>query len=330
MEKNRKYSQEESTLLQEISQTYRYPDGSLNGIAVFISALALVLLLILGHFTIKGIQNIKNMGTVSASEMSLEEIEKYFNDYISNNGSLTEQQKKALNQFISQYLDELSLQESVEKNEEAFNNIEKTINSYISSNEENLALMQELIKNEITRLENQSAADNSDIAKQIAELKELNSKLKQLGKDNYCELERIINNNAIKSSDEMLKLYQQLLDTVAASDATNASEQEKLLQQIEALESNTESYKDSNNDRVTAIENNAEAYKNSNDQRIKDIENNTAAYIDSNDKRIKALEDKSRATDAPTTSSSSDAAEFDFGYKNGSYGYWINGTLHMF
>ena len=33
--KNKKhYTREESTLLQEIVRTYRYPDGTLNGIAV--------------------------------------------------------------------------------------------------------------------------------------------------------------------------------------------------------------------------------------------------------------------------------------------------------
>ena len=61
MRNKNNYTQEESTLFQDIVNTYRYPDGTLNKIAVFISTLALVLLVILGHFMILGIKNIKGM-----------------------------------------------------------------------------------------------------------------------------------------------------------------------------------------------------------------------------------------------------------------------------
>ena len=41
--------------------TYRYPDGTLNKVAVFISTLALILLVTVGHFVIDGIKNISKM-----------------------------------------------------------------------------------------------------------------------------------------------------------------------------------------------------------------------------------------------------------------------------
>ena len=62
------------TLLQDIIDTYRYPDGTLNKIAIFISTLALVLLITLGHFMILGIKNLRSMKTVSASELTVDEI----------------------------------------------------------------------------------------------------------------------------------------------------------------------------------------------------------------------------------------------------------------
>ncbi|MBQ3774033.1 MAG: hypothetical protein II833_06560, partial [Pseudobutyrivibrio sp.] len=47
--------------------------------------------------------------------------------------------------------------------------------------------------------------------------------------------------------------------------------------------------------------------------------------------RINALEDKSQATEKPSyTPGLNKNAEFDFAYKNGVYGYWINEVFYPF
>ena len=140
MKKKRTSPREESTLLQEIIQTYRYPDGTLNGVAVFISTLALVLLLILGHFMILGIKNIRSLNSVSASELTLNEIEEYITDsyldavdeytdgdisheaakrkilnhiaeYLDSSSAFTDDQKSELLEVIAEYVDGMNLDE---------------------------------------------------------------------------------------------------------------------------------------------------------------------------------------------------------------------------
>ena len=63
--------------MQDILRAYRYPAGTLNGIAVFISTLALVLLLIFGNFTINAIKHVTGLTKVSASELDLNGVEEY-------------------------------------------------------------------------------------------------------------------------------------------------------------------------------------------------------------------------------------------------------------
>ncbi len=137
MKNSKKPSRVEYTLFQDIIDTYRYPDGTLNKIAVFISTLALVLLLIMGYFLIDGINNLKGMNTVSASELTVDEIQDYItNSYLDaiddySNGDLDQEKaKEKILKFISEYIQ--STNGFTSQQSEALNNI---INDYLSSNE---------------------------------------------------------------------------------------------------------------------------------------------------------------------------------------------------
>ena len=201
--KNKKhYTREESTLLQEIVRTYRYPDGTLNGIAVFISTLALVLLLIFGHFTINGLKHLAGLDKVSASELSLENIEDYITEtyldaiddytdkkidhdtakrrilkqlaaFINSSDAFTDEQKVELIETIKQYLDDITIEELIKNNQESVAKLTTEFNKYQKENE----AAKELLLN---TLETEIRTNKEYTQEQLDALNELHDKLEKL------------------------------------------------------------------------------------------------------------------------------------------------------
>ena len=201
--KNKKhYTREESTLLQEIVRTYRYPDGTLNGIAVFISTLALVLLLIFGHFTINGLKHLAGLDKVSASELSLENIEDYITEtyldaiddytdkkidhdtakrrilkqlaaFINSSDAFTDEQKVELIETIKQYLDDITIEELIKNNQESVEKLTTEFNKYQKENE----TAKELLLN---TLETEIRTNKEYTQEQLDALNELHDKLEKL------------------------------------------------------------------------------------------------------------------------------------------------------
>ena len=212
--------------MQDIIRTYRYPDGTLNGIAVFISTLALILLLVLGHFVIGGIKNIRGMNKVSASELTLGEIEEYITDtyldavddytkgdipheaakkqilshiaeYLDSSSAFTEDQKAEMEEIILACIQEMNLDEYQNETNKAIEEINSTFEKYVSENATTLELLKQSLQSEI---------DNNDTytKEQLAILKELENSLKSTEADHYADVSRHIANtvdelNALKT-----------------------------------------------------------------------------------------------------------------------------------
>lgn len=229
MKKSRKSTREDYTLFQDIMDTYRYPDGTLNKVAVFISTLALILLVTVGHFVIDGIKNISKMNTVTASELTIEEIQDYITnsyldaiskygdgninqdtarenilkmlaEYLESSNGFTDQQQEALNHIIEEYLLSTTIYEDVNQNSNAIRNISNLIENKYSENKEYISQLKELLLNEI------SANTNID----ESHYKELNEQIEKL--QNYADNRMAENNSNLNSMiNELRRTYENSL-----------------------------------------------------------------------------------------------------------------------
>ena len=229
MKKTRKSAREDYTLFQDIMDTYRYPDGTLNKVAVFISTLALILLITVGHFVIDGIKNISRMNTVTASELTIEEIQDYITnsyldaiskygdgninqdkarenilkmlaEYLESSNGFTDQQQEALNHIIEEYLLSTTIYEDANQNSNAIRNISNLIENKYSENKEYISQLKELLLNEI------SANTNID----ESHYKELNEQIEKL--QNYADNRMAENNSNLNSMiNELRRTYENSL-----------------------------------------------------------------------------------------------------------------------
>lgn len=216
MRNKNNYTQEESTLLQEIVRAYRYPDGTLNGIAVFISTLALVLLLIFGHFTINAIKHVTGLTKVSASELDLKGVEEYVTEtyldaiddytngkidhetakarilkqlaaYVNSSSALTYEQKDEIIRSMEDYLKTINLDEYMATNNTNINEIRASIEKYVKENEETIKVIKTTIREDIEG--NKKLTDE-----EIEKLNELYEKIKKLEASDINQVNSEINN----------------------------------------------------------------------------------------------------------------------------------------
>lgn len=216
MRNKNNYTQEESTLLQEIVRAYRYPDGTLNGIAVFISTLALVLLLIFGHFTINAIKHVIGLTKVSASELDLKGVEEYVTEtyldaiddytngkidhetakarilkqlaaYVNSSSALTYEQKDEIIRSMEDYLKTINLDEYMATNNTNVNEIRASLEKYAKENEETIKLIKTTIREDIEG--NKKLTDE-----EIEKLNELYEKIKKLEASDINQVNSEINN----------------------------------------------------------------------------------------------------------------------------------------
>lgn len=181
MKKRKLNNAEDYTFLQDIIDAYRYPDGTLNKIAIFISSLALVLLLIAGHFVIQGISNIKNSSkvtTVVASELNVDEISDYITDsylqaisgyskgninqeaakkkllnflaeYINSDDGFTSEQKSALNNILNEYVNSTNIYKDMAKNKDNIETLTTMINNLKVEDKEYVDQLIKLLEKEL-------------------------------------------------------------------------------------------------------------------------------------------------------------------------------------
>ena len=216
MRNKNNYTQEESTLLQEIVRAYRYPDGTLNGIAVFISTLALVLLLIFGHFTINAIKHVTGLTKVSASELDLNGVEEYVTEtyldaiddytngkidhetakarilkqlaaYVNSSSALTYEQKDEIIRSMEDYLKTINLDEYMATNNTNVNEIKASLEKYVKENEETIKVIKTTIREDIEG--NKKLTDE-----EIEKLNELYEKIKKLEASDINQVNSEINN----------------------------------------------------------------------------------------------------------------------------------------
>ena len=229
MRKSKKSTREDYTLFQDIMDTYRYPDGTLNKVAVFISTLALILLVTVGHFVIDGIKHISKMNTVTASELTIEEIQDYITnsyldaiskygdgninqdkarenilkmlaEYLESSNGFTDQQQEALNKIMEEYLLSTTIYEDVNKNSNDIKNISNLIENKYSENKEYISQLKELLLNEI------SVNTNID----ESHYKELNEQIEKL--QNYADNRMAENNSNLNSMiNELRRTYENSL-----------------------------------------------------------------------------------------------------------------------
>ncbi len=377
MRNKKRLTQEESTLLQEIISTYRYPDGTLNGIAVFISTLALVLLLIFGHFTIKGIKNIAGLNKVSASELTLAEIEDYITDSyldaiseythgnmdkeaarrkilkhlsetINSSEAFTTTQKEQLMEEIANYISNIDI-DVLLTDSTAIKEINAKLDKYIQENAASLELLKATLEQEIKNT-------NVYTDEQIAVLKDLLDKLTALELSHYNRVNQMIDdaNRRIdaldkKTTDSIKKLDKKTTDNIneldkKSTDSINELDKKstdsinnldkKSIDSINSLdEKSTKNLQLTKEALIELINNN----KSLTDEQcalllklINDNANSNSAELEKLKERIQFLEKKSKASDAPTKQENADGTDFDFAYKNGVYGYWVEDVFYPF
>ncbi len=200
MKNYKKTPREDYTLFQEIIDTYRYPDGTLNKVAVFISTLALVLLITLGHFVIVGIKNIRGMNTVSASELTVDEIEKYITntyldaiddytpgeldqeaakrkilkflaEYVQSSNGFTTEQNEALLQIMEEYLTNNDIYSNIEDNRKAIEELTKVIDNKYAENKSYVDQLIALLQSELDENTNADDERYKELTKELENLK---------------------------------------------------------------------------------------------------------------------------------------------------------------
>ena len=147
------------------------------------------------------------------------------------------------------------------------------------------------MRNDLDELALKSSSDLESVNDNLTDLINTNKSLTDAQRE---EMLKIIENNADASAEGLSNLYDELTNIITSNETSNTNEREKLLNQLDSLQ------------------------------------NTTASQFDDYEQRIQALENKSKATTAPTVNKAGEEAEFDFGYKNGVYGYWISNTFYPF
>ncbi|MCR4695386.1 MAG: hypothetical protein K5773_08720 [Pseudobutyrivibrio sp.] len=176
-EKRIKDKSMKSFIWEEVKSTYKREDGSLNGLAIFISVLALVLVLMLGRFVVEEVRDMFVAKRVSAAELSLEDLQKQVEDSfyqaledeantgldteplkerlikllareLNASGKFTDSQIKELMNTIEKYLDEKNIYSDMEARDQAIKDIYQLISDKYTQNRE-MALG---IKTELTKL----------------------------------------------------------------------------------------------------------------------------------------------------------------------------------
>ncbi len=250
MKKN--YTEEDYTLLEEVVRTFRYPDGTLNKIAVFISTLALVLILVLGHFVVDQVKRIAGPKEVKASELTVSEIEDYITDsylkaideyykgdlnedqakdkilklladYLSSSSAFTAEQQKEIIESISKYFSEKEIETIISDSSEHIKEIKATLEKYMSENQTSIDNLKSALLYEIQN--NKQLSDQ-----ELATLKEYYDKISKLEASDFTQVNDYIN-----------EINQTLKKTIEKNQADNEQQINSLDERIKALEERTTS-----------------------------------------------------------------------------------------
>lgn len=366
MKKTTKNTRDEYTLFQDIMDTYRYPDGTLNKIAVFISTLALILLVTAGHFIINGIKSINKLDTVTASELTIDEIQDYITsayleaigehadgninqdlakekilqmlaEYLESSNGFTKQQQDALNRIMEEYISNSTIYSDMAQNSNDIKNISNIIEKKFSDNKEYISQIQQLLQNEI------NANTNID----ETHFKELNEQIEQL--QNYTNNQMAANHSDLNSMiNELRRTYENSLGAKEYNpeNVYNAGDyviyNEHLY--ISTVDNNTSTPDDSNSWKLSDL-----------DEIINNLEQSTFAEMQKiyNDLTNQLNETNQHFNDEITTvnetiNNQGDAFQaqidaindllhdnnnnFEFGYDSatGAYGYYVNSQFKPF
>jgi len=248
MKKN--YTEEDYTLLEEVVRTFRYPDGTLNKIAVFISTLALVLILVLGHFVVEQVKRMAGPKEVKASELTVSEIEDYITDsylkaideyykgdlneaqakdkiiklladYLSSSSAFTAEQQKEIIESISKYFSEKEIETIISDSSEHIKEIKATLEKYMSENQTSIDNLKNALLYEIQN--NKQLSDQ-----ELATLKEYYNKISKLEASDFTQVNDYIN-----------EINQTLKKTIEKNQADNEQQINSLDERIKALEERT-------------------------------------------------------------------------------------------
>ncbi|SHJ33070.1 hypothetical protein [Pseudobutyrivibrio xylanivorans] len=289
----------------QIRKIYVKEDNTLNRFALFLSGLAIALVVLL-------LINFKSLmhysGLAKASELSTSESIQEIYDYIDSLNGFTDDQRNVLNSIISDYF-----------------------NSCSTASEEDLLVVYDLI--------NAKYQTNNS---QISEIRsDLESKFSSASSSDY------------EHYNELLRLVDELTNTVSANKTTEKHDKEDLAGDIsrnheEALKNKEELTQDINLTREEAAKNKEELTQDINltrEEAVKNKEELTQALKDaqsvadeSDKKIIQALSDFQDASNDSTqkiwnainvlnerTTDQNGQYEFDFGFQDGCYGYYVDG-----
>ena len=363
MKNYNKTTRENYTLLQDIIDTYRYPDGTLNKLAVFISTLALVLLIILGYFLIGGIKNLRSMEKVSASELTIDEIQEYITnsymdaiddyapgdldqemakrkilkflaDYVTSSNGFTAQQMEALDEIFNEYLSNTQIYDSIEENKKSIDALTEVINNKY---EENKSYVDQLVKLLQDELDNNAAVDDT-------RYKELNSQIENLRAYLSGEIDET-NNNLTSMLDELRRTYENSLGAqnyssgavyqkgdyviynehlyISKSDNNSSSPQDSSKWELTDLEKIIKNLEKTTEEEINALHD--EMINVTNEIKISQEEADTE-IINTVNQQGKDFQEQ---IDAINSKLSSNDKTFQFGYdpETGSYGYMVDGEF---
>ena len=296
------------SLFDEVIKVYRKENGQLNKLAIFISILALILVLMLGHIMINAFKEHLGLNTVAASELTLEEIsdevtnsfistldgyvdgnytqeelkEKLLSllgEYINSSGNFTEKQINELNQAMEEYLLGTTIYSDISKNHQAIEDLKALIEEKYNCNFAYISA----VKAELQSLLNSNKdLDDSRYNEIMSIIGSINSWINGEARSDFANLQTQINElirelEDLKSleNEHYLENQQHIQDL---EELQNALYNENLTY-IQKIEAQQKAQYAENQESIKDLEEQQNSQYNSNQESIKNLENDTYTTI---------------------------------------------------
>ncbi len=313
------------SLFDEVIKVYRKENGQLNKLAIFISILALILVLMLGHTMINAVKDHLGLNMVAASELTLEEIsdevtnsfisaldgyvdgnytqeelkEKLLSllgEYINSSGYFTEKQLNELNHAMEEYLLSTTIYSDISKNHQAIDDLKALIEEKYNCNFAYISA----VKIELQSLLNSNKdLDDTRYNEIMSIIGSINSWINGEARSDFANLQTQINELVreladLKSleNDHYLENQQHIQNL---EELQNALYNENLAY-IQKIEEQQNAQYAENQESIKNLEEQQNSQYAENQESIKDLEEQQKSQYNSNQESIKNLENDTYTT----------------------------------
>ena len=269
----------------------------------------------------KAIQNafIAGLDEYTKGDMTDEELReklmKALGDIINNEMALSDVQKQELTDIFNEYIQNLDIDSILQQNSEAVTNLQSLLDSYITNNNQTVEDLKNSIMNEV--------ANNTTLTnEQIAKLNDLYDQISNLEKKDYQELTNLLNDNRSFLEQTINLELKNINDNLFGSDDSAVQEwnKDRSYEQGEYVTYNNKFYMNITGNNTST--NPAEDTVNWKQVTLAEIVSKTSTTLNDYKKRIEKLEGQTRSLDGEK--------EFQFDYKNGSYGYSVDDVFRPY